>query len=128
VLARLLADENVPAPAVAALRQAGHDVAWMLEDAPGTPDSEVLARAQQEHRVLITFDKDFGELAFRAGASAAAGVVLFRISAESPDAAARAAVAALSMRTDWSGSFAVVEDGRIRIRAVPDRPTEEADG
>lgn len=59
MLARLLADENVPAPAVAALRQAGHDVAWLLEDAPGTPDSGVLARAQQEHRVLITFDKDF---------------------------------------------------------------------
>ena len=69
--ARLLADENVPGPAIAALRQAGHDVAWMHEDAPRTPDLEVLKRAQGEKRVVVTFDKDFGELAFRLGAAVA---------------------------------------------------------
>ena len=122
--ARLLADENVPGPAVDALRRAGHDVAWMHEDAPGTPDPEVLARAQQEARVLATFDKDFGELAFRAGAAAGAGVVLFRVGAESPDAAARVAVGVFSMRADWSGTFAVVEDGRIRIRELPASTSE----
>ena len=65
--ARLLADENVPGPAVTALREYGHDVVWMHEEALGTPDPEVLARAQLERRVVVTFDKDFGELAFRAG-------------------------------------------------------------
>jgi predicted nuclease of predicted toxin-antitoxin system len=124
--ARLLADENVPGPAVDALRRDGHDVAWMHEDAPGTRDPEVLARAQHESRVLITFDKDFGELAFRAGVAAAAGVVLFRIGAESPDVAARAAVGVFSMRSDWARIFAVVEDGRMRIRELPaSSPGEE---
>ncbi len=117
--ARILADENVPGPAVIALRQHGHDIVWMHEEAPGTPDREVLARAQLERRVVVTFDKDFGELAFRLGAAAAFGVVLFRISAESPDSAARVAVATFAERTDWSGNFVVVEDGRIRIRSVP---------
>ena len=56
----------------------------------------------------------------------AAGVVLFRINAKSPDGAARAAVAALSTGIDWAGNFAVVEDGRIRIRAVADRPRKDA--
>jgi predicted nuclease of predicted toxin-antitoxin system len=93
----------------------------MHEEAPGTPDSDVLARAQGEERVVITFDKDFGELAFRWGAAAAAGVVLFRISAKSPDVAARAAVRVFAERTDWRGTFAVVEDDRLRIRTLPNR-------
>jgi predicted nuclease of predicted toxin-antitoxin system len=118
--ARLLADENVPSLAVTALRQEGHDVVWMHEAAPGTPDVDVLARAQSEQRVVVTFDKDFGELAFRYGAAATFGVVLFRISATSPSAAARAAVTAFATRTNWSATFAVVEDGRIRVRTLAD--------
>lgn len=103
---------------MAALRAHGHDVIWMLEAAPGTPDSDVLAIAQGESRVVVTFDKDFGELAFRRGAAAESGVVLFRISTGSPEAVARIAVAVFQNRDDWSGTFAVVEDGRIRIRSV----------
>jgi predicted nuclease of predicted toxin-antitoxin system len=73
VAARLLADQNVPGAVVAALRQQGHDVAWILEDAPGSPDPDVLERAQREMRVVVTFDKDFGELAFRRGLPIRAG-------------------------------------------------------
>ena len=118
VAARLLADENVPGAVVAALRQQGHDVAWIHEDAPGDSDSEVLERAQRESRVVVTFDKDFGELAFR-GLAASVGVVLFRITLTAPDYAARAAVAAFTSRADWTRQFAVVEDDRIRLRALP---------
>lgn len=85
---RVLADENVPEPAVAALRAHGYDVVWMHEVAAGTPDLEVLARAQREQRVLVTLDKDFGELAFRHGAAAQCGVVLVRLTAISPDVVA----------------------------------------
>ena len=119
VAARLLADQDVPSAVVAALRQQGHDVAWIAEDAPGSLDPEVLARAQRENRVLVTFDKDFGELAFRRGLAASAGVVLFRITLASPDHAVRVAVAAFASRADWSGQFAVVEDDRIRLRTLP---------
>jgi predicted nuclease of predicted toxin-antitoxin system len=119
VAARLLADENVPGAVVAALRQQGHDVAWVLEDAPGSPDPGVLERAQDDGRVLVTFDKDFGELAFRRGLAASVGVVLFRITLASPDHAVRSAVAAFASRADWAGQFAVVEDDRIRLRALP---------
>jgi predicted nuclease of predicted toxin-antitoxin system len=125
--ARLLADENVPSPAVSALRQEGHDVVWIHEEAPGTPDVVVLARAQQEGRVVVTFDKDFGELAFRLGAATTCGVVLFRISATSPNAAARAAVTAFATRADWSATFAVVEDGRMRVRSLADSTRDRPD-
>lgn len=74
---RLLANENFPGDAVDALRAQGHDVAWIRLDAPGSSDREVLARAQNENRILITFDKDFGELALKEGLPAASGVILF---------------------------------------------------
>ena len=60
---RILANENFPGTAVRALQGRGHDVAWVRFDAAGSSDIEVLARAQAEGRILVTFDKDFGELA-----------------------------------------------------------------
>ncbi|HEY4688822.1 MAG TPA: DUF5615 family PIN-like protein [Anaerolineae bacterium] len=116
---RILANENFPGDAVSALRQRGHDVAWVRTDAPGSKDREVLARAQSEDRVLVTFDKDFGELAFRSRLSAQSGIVLFRIAVPSPDHLVRVVVAAFESRTDWNGHFAVVEDNRIRMTPLP---------
>lgn len=121
---RLLANENFPRLAVEALRTAGHDVAWVKTDAPGSSDSEVLARAQAESRLLLTFDKDFGELAFRSGLSAASGVILFRVLAPSPILLARLAVRALATRSDWEGHFSVIENDRIRMTPLPLRRME----
>jgi len=119
---RLLADENFPGLAIKALREQGHDVAWVREDSPGSKDIDVLARAQAEDRILLTFDKDFGELAFRWGLPAASGLVLFRISAPSARYVARAATQILASRTDWAGHFSVVEDHRVRILPLPPIP------
>jgi predicted nuclease of predicted toxin-antitoxin system len=84
-MARLLANENVPADAVEAIRQAGHDLAWVRETSPGATDEVVLAQALAERRVLLTFDKDFGELAFRRGLQATPGIILLRPRLRSPD-------------------------------------------
>src|SRR5687768_1557908 len=111
---RCLANENFPLDAVEALRQAGYDVVWIRTEAPGIRDSEVLARAMLDGRVLLTFDKDFGDLAFRANLPAVCGIVLFRLSAVSSSLLAAQVVAALQSRTDWIGHFSVVEPGRIR--------------
>ena len=116
---RILADENFAGDAVIALRERGHDVAWVRSDAHGSSDLEVIARAQVESRVLVAFDKDFGELVFRSGLSASSVVVLFRMSVPSPAYIARVAVAALESRTGWAGHFAVVEDDRIRMTPLP---------
>jgi len=116
---RVLANENFPAQAVEALRSSGHDVVWMHTDAPGSSDAEVLERAVSEERILITFDKDFGELVFRRGMGAPCGVILFRISPTSPRQVTQAALAALQSRTDWAGHFAVVEESRIRLTSLP---------
>ncbi len=117
---KLLANENFPGDAVATLRAHGHDVAWMRTEAPGSPDTAVLARAQAEERILLTFDKDFGELAFRSRLPATSGVILFRIATPSAEYVARIAVEALASRDDWPGHFAVIEDRRIRITPLPE--------
>jgi predicted nuclease of predicted toxin-antitoxin system len=112
---RLLANENFPLDAVEALREAGHDVAWIREDTRGAPDDKILQRAQEENRIVVTFDKDFGELAFRSKLPAQSGVILFRITPKSSHYIAQVAVQALASRENWAGNFSVVEDNRIRM-------------
>lgn len=116
---RILADENFPGHAVEALRNAGHEVTWIAETSPGIADENVLALAQAENRILITFDKDFGELAFGSNLSAASGVILFRITMESADYVAKLACAVIESRDDWAGHFSVVEDERVRMTPLP---------
>lgn len=116
---RILANENFPGEAVEALRQKGHDIVWIRTESPGCSDKEILNKAQTENRIVVTFDKDFGELAFRLGLTATSGIILFRIQMPSPTHVARIAVAALEARTDWEGHFSVVEDSRIRMTPLP---------
>jgi predicted nuclease of predicted toxin-antitoxin system len=112
---RLLANENFPLDAVEALRAGGHDVAWIREDSRGTSDDKILVRAQKENRLVLTFDKDFGELAFRSKLPAQSGVILFRITPISPQYIAQVVVQALASQSNWAGHFSVVEDNRIRM-------------
>jgi predicted nuclease of predicted toxin-antitoxin system len=116
---RILADENVPGAVVIALRADRHDIARVAEDAPRSPDAVVLARAQAERRLVLTSDKDFGELAFRDRLPAESGVVLVRADATSPSQIARLVTAAIASRSDWEGHFSVVENDQIRMTPLP---------
>jgi len=116
---RLLAGENIPGDVVAALRLAGHDVAWIRTDQPGSADRDVLARAQEERRILLTFDKDFGELAWRERLPAVCGVVLFRLPMPVPTDVGRVLLKIVDGRSDRAGHFSVVEANRIRMRPLP---------
>lgn len=115
---RILADENFPRDAIIALQHQRYDVVWVRTDAPGSSDRDILERAQAENRIIVTFDKDFGELAFRFKLPATSGIILFRITASSSMLLAHMVVAALAIRTDWAGHFAVVEASRIRMRLL----------
>jgi predicted nuclease of predicted toxin-antitoxin system len=115
---RLLANENIPLVAVQSLRAHGFNVLWIREMAPGSADEDVLALASEEERVLLTFDKDFGELAFRSGLPAKCGIVLFRIPMRSAEYLAQFIVNLMASRSDWSGQFSVVEVDRIRMKPL----------
>ena len=115
---RFLANENIPGPVVRTLRELGHDVLWAKEGHSGEADHVLLSRAQEEQRVTVTCDPDFGELAFRFGLPASCGVVLFRIEWSDPLKDNAFTVSALTSREDWMDVFAVIERNRIRIRPL----------
>ncbi len=75
---KLLADENFLGPAVRALREEGFDVIWILEDLPGAIEEEVLNQSVIQGRTLLTFDEDFGYLAFHKGFAADFGIILIQ--------------------------------------------------
>jgi predicted nuclease of predicted toxin-antitoxin system len=113
---RILANENFPKVLVTALRARGHDVIWVRTNAPGSKDRAILEWATSENRILVTFDKEFGELAFRLRLPVSSGVILFRITTPSPSSMVQKVTKALESRKDWAGHFSVVEDTRIRMR------------
>jgi predicted nuclease of predicted toxin-antitoxin system len=116
---RIIANENVAASVISALRQRGHDVNWVKESNPKASDEIVLATAQSEERLVLTHDKDFGELAFRYGLPATCGVLLIRLSGTGRQADIDQVLSVIDGRDDWAGQFSVASRGRIRMRPLP---------
>ena len=114
-MSRFLFNENVPTIAVEAARLAGFDVVSISEICPGADDRAVLARSVAEDRVLVTFDKDFGELGFREGARATAGIILLRPRLTSPDYIAGFVLDVLGQTIEWNGHFSVARESQVRV-------------
>ena len=115
----IVANENVSGAVIRELRRRGHDILSVKESMRSETDENVLARAQSEKRVVLTHDKDFGELAFRWGLASSCGVILLRLAGENPEQDNRRAVEAIESRADWAGHFSVVTDDRLRMRPLP---------
>lgn len=116
---RFLADESCDFAAVHALRAAGHGVVAVSEVARGAVDSVVIELARSERRVLVTEDKDFGQLVF-AAARQSSGVVLLRWPVSARGTLGAALVEFVAAQGDsLTGSFAVVEPGRARVSRSP---------
>ncbi len=102
---RFLADENFPGAAVTALGAAGHDVVWVGAVVAGASDPDVLAWAAREERILLTFDKDFGELAKASALPPGCGVILLRMPMPRPGDVGRRLADLITAREDWTGYF-----------------------
>lgn len=70
---RFLADENVDREIVVELRSRGHEVAYVAEMEPGISGDKLLSLANGKKVILITADKDFGEIVFRQRRATAGG-------------------------------------------------------
>ena len=117
--ALLLADENVPKEAILALRHLGCDIAWIQEIAPGLKNGDVVDLARKQNRILLTFDKDFGELVFREGYAGLRGVILIRIGPRSPEVVAALLSQALQQKIPWEGHYSVILEGTVRSVPLP---------
>ncbi|RME50208.1 MAG: hypothetical protein D6795_10470 [Deltaproteobacteria bacterium] len=113
---KILADEGVDRPIVERLRQSGHRVWYIAEMEPGISDNVVLDLANREGAVLLTADKDFGELVFRQGRMTR-GVILVRLAGSSPVRKAESVVSALAAHGgEMEQAFTVITPGAMRIR------------
>ena len=115
----LLADENIDRSIVERLRADGHAVDWISELSPSVSDEDVLQRAVDSGAMLVTEDKDFGELVYRRRLSHA-GVLLVRL--EGLDNTAKADIVSRVLKdneAELPGAFAVVAPDAVRLR----RPT-----
>jgi hypothetical protein len=92
----------------------------VVEDGAGTPDTALLPRADTEERLLLTFDKGFGERIFKNRAPFRAGIILIRFSTRNPSEAAERVVAALQIDRVWRGRFSVITRELIRSVRLPD--------
>jgi predicted nuclease of predicted toxin-antitoxin system len=116
---RFLADESCDFVVVRALRAAGHDVRAVAEVDLGATDDVVLEIASREQRVLLTEDKDFGQLVFAAGTSTR-GVVFIRYPATARFLLPQVVVDLVNTEQERrAGAFVVVHPSRIRISRGP---------
>jgi predicted nuclease of predicted toxin-antitoxin system len=112
----LLADESVDFPIVESLRADGHTVVAIAELSPSISDDAVLNIANEQNLLLVTGDKDFGELVFRLR-RISAGVVLVRLSGLMASTKARIVASAIRQHGDeMAGGFTVIEPNTLRIR------------
>lgn len=106
----LLADENID-------RQDGHDVLYVAEFEPSISDAVVFDRANEKSALLITADKDFGEIVFRDNRLSSGGVVLLRLAGLSAEKKAALVSEIFQTRgAEFPNHFSVVAPGKIRIR------------
>lgn len=112
---RLLADESCDFSVVRALRTAGHDVLAVAELSPGSDDALILDLALREQRVLLTEDKDFGQLVF-ANVQPSGGVIFIRYPANARKTLPKVVVNLIAeAEAQLTGSFVVLSPGRVRI-------------
>jgi predicted nuclease of predicted toxin-antitoxin system len=116
---KIVADESVDKQIVDRLRSDGHDVVFIAELDPGIDDEAVLLRSQESNAVLLTADKDFGELVFRQGLLHS-GVVLVRLAdVEAETKPELVATAFAQHADDLSLGFAVLSRRALRLRKRP---------
>ena len=111
-----LADENVDRPIVDLIRANGHFVTAVAEMASGISDDAVLQMANANGAMLLTADKDFGELVFRQR-QLMAGVVLIRLAGLSPDEKALILSSAIEAHNSDQASQRIIVGPRAISRA-----------
>jgi len=121
---RLFADENMARAIVTWLRERGHDVLYASEIQAGAADSDWLSRAEAEGRLILTSDKDFGDLIFRDRLTSH-GVVLLRLGDMTLEQRlSRLEQAWASVEANPVGKFIVITPSKVRVR---DLVTEDAE-
>jgi len=117
---KFVADESVDRPIVVRMRQVGHQVWYVAEMDSGISDDAVLNLANREMALLLTADKEFGEMVFRQRRFTG-GILLIRLAGLSATRKTNIVVSILEQHiSELPASFAVIAPGIFRIRRLID--------
>lgn len=115
---QFLADENVSRHVVERLRVDGLDVVSIGTTKSGASDKDILSTADGENRILITEDRDFGEVVVRQRLRVC-GMILLELDRLSNFAEAELVAATISTHANkLAGNLLVIEPGRVRFRPL----------
>lgn len=115
---KYLADESVDFPIIKQLRNSGFEVASIAELSPGISDESVFSKSVQGNLILITSDKDFGEIVFRLK-RVNAGIVLLRINGlQNTEKAEMVGQIFINHSNKFMNKFVVIERDNLRIRSL----------
>lgn len=114
---KLLANENFPLASVKILEDAGYNIVGIGIEYHGITDEEVISFAQEENRVILTFDRDYGELIFKTGLKPNAGVIYLRWEEFKPEDPGKFLVELFtSHEIDFTRKLTVISGTSIRQR------------
>ena len=114
----LFADEGLDAPLVTLLRKEGYPVIYAAEEMSGASDTEILAKAKAVNAILITKDKDFGEMIVRHQMNSN-GVILIRVEKLNSEANCLYIIRLINKHaSELAHSFTVIQEDKIRIRSL----------
>ena len=117
---QFLANENVPVVSIRRLRAAGYNVASVIEDSPGATDEAILWQAHTKRRIILTFDRDYGELIYRRRLPNPAGVAYFRFAPSTPEEMGEHLIELIEVGSIiLDRKFTVIERGWVRQRPLP---------
>ncbi|MFT4092544.1 MAG: DUF5615 family PIN-like protein [Niabella sp.] len=112
-----LANENFPLPGIHLLRTHGYSVISIQEESPSISDIQVIEMAIAKDLIILTFDKDYGELIFRFGKENPPAVIFFREKGNTPLAAAQLLIKLLKDgHIVFNNAFSVIEENNMRQR------------
>lgn len=115
---KFLADENLDAMIVRWLREQNTDVIYAAESAQAEPDEILLEKANLQNRIIITSDRDFGEMIFRQRLNSF-GIILLRFRSRAQSARLTTFISFWGeMQRRIQGHFIVATENRLRIRPL----------
>lgn len=114
---KFLANENFPFPSINLLKQAGYIVESVSDEYSGISDFQVIEKANAGGLIILTFDKDYGEIVFRHGLEKPPAIIFFRFKGENPETAGELLITLLRNKDLLvENRFTVIEKDGLRQR------------
>jgi predicted nuclease of predicted toxin-antitoxin system len=116
-LIEFIADENIPKESISMLKKQGVDILSITDFGLGLADTEILELANIEGRIVITFDKDFGQLIFKEKRKTK-GLMLLRFIPKSSEQIVSRIKQVLAMNIRMENCVVTVKNDSIKVTLV----------